>query len=87
MTEKKRRGRPPKAKPHILNQGVGGWHGLSLRQQKAILAVALETCKLLKEYEGMKHPNFDNVMRLAQAWNLINEAFPEMLREENDQDN
>jgi len=59
--------------------------GITLNQETAILSVAVATYKLLRSYNSLKHPTYDEIVNLEKARLDMEKAFPKLLGYNNDQ--
>tara|TARA_R100000353_G_scaffold54289_1_gene43425 strand:+ start:399 stop:641 length:243 start_codon:yes stop_codon:yes gene_type:complete len=80
MAENKRgRGRPKKVQPATIADS-----GLSLMQENAILQLTLASAVVLKAYASSKHPTVDQIIKLNDAYNLIQHEMPKLFEPTND---
>ena len=89
MAETKRgRGRPrknpttAKAAAEYVNKVA-----ITLNQETAILSIAVATYKLLRSYNSLIHPTYDEIVSLEKARLEMERAFPELLGYANDKSN
>ena len=89
MAEVKRgRGRPKK-NPTTANAAADYIDkvGIAAAQETAILGIAVATYKLLRSYNSLKHPTYDEIVSLENARLDMERAFPQLLGYNNDQSN
>ena len=79
MAETKRgRGRPRK-NPTTTNPSEVNKMPITMPQETAILGIAVATYKLLRSYNSLKHPTYDEIVGLENARLDMERAFPELL--------